>query len=221
MRFILLILLLFAASASADIVGKNGETAPARPPGDPGEDSSSRSDFEFNSSGVMNSPATMAGSAEGWGEWFVTTLQNDSGHPLRLTELAFPCTGPPTGNWGWLVWADLGGPGPPHLGPASADFKGVFTPALDDSLSPPAIYTSVDLESVEIIIGEGSWFAFGYDVTHLGGQIASGGPETWAWFGNAWDPDSQWGRAAILQIRADYEAVATGRSSWSDLKRLY
>jgi hypothetical protein len=221
MRIFLVILILIAVSSAADIVGKQGETAPARPPGNPGEGSSIRSDFEFNTFGAMNCPATMAGSAEGWGEWFITTLQNDSGHALRLRELAFPCTGPPSGNFGWLVWTNLDGPGPPRQGPASADFSGVFTPALNDSLSPPSLYTEVNLESAEIDIGEGAWFAIGYDVTHLGGQVVSGGPETWSWYGLTWDPDSQWGRAALIQVRADFEAVATERSSWSDLKRLY
>ncbi len=206
--------------AAADLVGKNGETRPGSPPGQ-SPASSVRGDFEFNTAGPVESAPTMAGSAAGWGQWFITVLHNDSGQALRLTELGFPCTGPPTDDLGWLVWTDLAGPGAPSGGPESAIHHGEFTPAVDDGAAPPQVYAYVDLSGDEIIIPEGAWFGFGYQVTDLGGQVAAGDHATWAWFQGAWDADAAWGRMAVLQLKADFDEVATQTTSWSDLKRLF
>ncbi len=220
MRNSLLLILALASQVSADIVGKGGEIRPASPPGE-SSSSSIRGDYEINTAGLMEAAPTMAGSAEGWGGWFVTVLHNDSGQALRLTELGFPCTGPPSDEWGWLVWTDLGDSGAPGGAPESADHHGQFTPAVDDGAAPPQVYAYVDLSGETIIIPESAWFGFGYQVTDLGGQVEAGDHATWAWFDGAWDPDAAWGRMAVLQVKADFDEVAVGETSWSDLKRLY
>ncbi len=221
MRVPFAILMCFVVLASADVVGKNGESRDPSFSGDAGTTSSQRGDFEFNTTGYMDCEPTMAGSGDGWGQWFVTVLFNDSGHALKLTELGFPCTGPSSDEWGWVVWTNLAQPAPPVSGPESADFHGSYVPEVDDGETPPQVYSYVDLSAENIVVGEGAWYGFGFQVTDLGGQVEAGGVNTWSWFWGSWDSDAPWGRKAVLQLKADFEAVATHETSWSDVKRLY
>jgi hypothetical protein len=93
-------------------------------------------DFEYNTGGAINTVPTTGGSATGWAEWFVTSISNSTGQPLLLIELGFPCAGPPTGAYGWLVWTNVGGLVPPP-GPAqTANYYGPFTPVDPDLWCP-------------------------------------------------------------------------------------
>lgn len=57
-------------------------------------------DFEYNTGGVIGYVADLSGSSAGWGEWFITSVYNDTGHDLVLIEFGFPCCGTVTGNFG-------------------------------------------------------------------------------------------------------------------------
>ena len=58
----------------------------------------------------------------------ITTVYNDTGSDLTLTELGFPCAGPMTEDYGWLVWLGLGGLVAPTGDAYTADYFGQFTP---------------------------------------------------------------------------------------------
>ncbi|MBD3370164.1 hypothetical protein GF402_07365 [Candidatus Fermentibacteria bacterium] len=152
----------------------------------------SAEDFEYNTGGVMGTMPTTGGSSSGWGEWFVTTVENDTGHDLVLTKFGFPCCGPTTGDYGWIVWEDVGSIIYPPTQASGADFYGSFTPADTGYTFPPDTYTYVDVSAEDIVISDGAFFCFGYDVTDIGGQIDYNGVETWAWYEGAWDPDQGW-----------------------------
>ncbi|MCD4707550.1 MAG: hypothetical protein K8S62_07405 [Candidatus Sabulitectum sp.] len=175
-------------------------------------------DFEYNTGGAMGTVPTHGGSASGWGEWFVVSVLNDSGHDLILTEFGFPCCGPPTGTYGWLVWVNVGGLNPPAGEASTADFYGTFSPVdSNPSTLPPVTYTYIDLSSENIVIADGNYFCFGYDVTGNGGQILYNGVETWSWYNSEWDSDSSWGRTDIFEVSADYD-TALERNSWASIK---
>ena len=181
----------------------------------------SAEDFEYNSGGAIDIVPTTGGSSTGWGEWFVTTVENDTGYDLLLTEFGFPCCGPPTGTYGWIVWTDMGGLVPPSGEASTADFYGEFTP--DDpnpETFPPTDYTYIDVSTASIIIPDGNFFCYGYDVTGNGGQVDYNGVETWAWYGGAWDPDPSWSRTAVLQVMANFEG-ALDQSTWGSIKNAF
>ncbi len=164
-----------------------------------------KADFEYNTGGTIDFVPTLGGSATGWAEWMITTVHNDTGHRLRLTEFGFPCCGPPTGPYGWLVWRSVGGLYPPMGDPAAADYHGPFTP-LDSNpaTNPPTVYTYVNVSAQNIVIPNGSYFCFGYDVTGFGGQTSYNGVLTWGWYGGVWDPDQPYNRTAVLQVKANF-----------------
>lgn len=180
-------------------------------------------DFEYNTGGTIDMTPTTGGWAEGWGEWFITTLQNDTGYDLMLTEFGFPCCGPATGTYGWVVWTDIGGITSPSGDATTADYYDEFTPTDPGPSSwpdPPVIYSYVDVSEASIIIPDGNYFCFGYDVTDMGGQITYNEVETWAWFEAAWDSDADNGRTAILQVKADFEG-ALDQTTWGSIKNAF
>ena len=72
------------------------------------------------------------------------------------------------------------------------------------------------------MVPNGAYFSFGYDNTGLGGQTDYNGVETWAWYGETWDPDVDWGRTAILQVKGNFEGpVATESVSFGEIRSLY
>lgn len=178
-------------------------------------------DFEYNSGGAMGTVPTMGGSSTGWGEWFALPILNDSGHDLILTELGFPCCGPPTGADGWLVWTDVGGLNPPAGEASTADFSGTFTPVdPDPSTYPPVTYTYIDVSAENVLIASGAYFCIGYDVTGIGGHVAFNGVDTWSWYEDAWDSDQNWSRTAILEVSANYD-TALERNTWGSIKSTF
>ena len=175
-------------------------------------------DFEYNTGGAMGTVPTLGGSFDGWGEWFVTSVLNDTGHDLVLTELGFPCGGPATGDYGWVVWTDVGGLVAPSGEASTADYYGAFTPTSDDpSTIPPTVYSYIDVSAENIVIANGAYFCFGYDNTGVGGQIDTNGVDTWSWYENAWDSDAAWGRTDIMEVSANYD-TALSRNSWGSIK---
>ena len=219
--FIILSICLIASIASGAVVDKIGTDVPTKPATIQGSESS-RDDWVYNTGGSEDFVPTLQGSGDGWGEWFITTVMNDTGGDLYLTELGFPCSGPATEEYGWVVWVGLGGMVAPAGDAYTADFYGSFTPVEPDPNVDPRAYTYIDISDVNIVIPAGTYFCFGYDNTGLGGQTEANGVETYAWYQGAWDPDSGWGRTAILQVKANFEgSVATHGATWSQVKTLY
>jgi len=188
----------------------------------PTEPSTIRYDFAYNTGGALDFVPTTGGSYDGWGEWFITTVYNNTGQDLVLVEFGFPCCGPPTEPYGWLVWTDMGGYVPPGGNAYSAEYYGSFTPVdSNPSTFPPTTYTYIDVSLENIIIADGTYFCFGYDNTGNGGQTTFNGVDTWAWWYAAWDPDQDWGRTAIHQVKANYFGTPVEDSTWGAIKSLF
>jgi hypothetical protein len=205
----------------ATTASKTGE--PVTPNAGPSEQQHQiLADWTYNTGGSPGFVPDMGGSATGWAEWFITTVQNNTGSDMHLVEFGFPCAGPPTGTYGWIVWMDMGGDVPP-AGPAStADYYGSFTPLdPDPNTFPPTTYTYVDVSSLCLTVFAGEYFCFGYDNTGMGGMTSYNGEVTWGWYAGIWDPDPNYGRTAILQVSADFGATAATANTWSGIKALY
>ncbi len=218
---IVLVLCLAASSVFGAVIDKNGSDVQIKTATFQASESS-RDDWVYNTGGSEDFVPTAQGSSDGWGEWFITTVMNDTGEDLYLTELGFPCSGPATGEFGWVVWLDLGGLVPPAGPAATADFYGTFSPVEPDPSVEPRVYTYVDISMTNIVVPNGVSFCFGYDNTGLGGQTEFNGVETWAWYTDMWDPDSSWGRTDILQVKADFEGTVSDQSvSFDQVKSLF
>lgn len=205
------------ALAADGIVGKKGQTLPIRDIPDQPAQPSSRADVEYNTTGVMDEPATLGGSASGWGTYFIAAWTNVTGQDVTLAEFGWPCGG--AGPVEWVVWITSGEmPGVP----GTQTFTGTFTPASDDaSTIPPAPYSYIDVSAANMVIPPDQVMFWGYENPGIGGQIAANGTETWAWYDNMWDPDSGWGRTAVLQFKGNYGGVPTESTTFSHVKALF
>jgi hypothetical protein len=159
-------------------------------------------EYQF-STGSWDQVPTTGGSSSGWGEWFITAFENDAGEDIVIIELGMPCCGPPSGDYGWVVWYDVGGLQPPSGDPQSAESYGPYTPVDSGSPFPPTTYTYVDLSAEEVEVEQDTYFVIGYDVTTYGGQISYNGYNTWSWYGGYWDPDANYGRTDLIQCLAE------------------
>lgn len=160
-------------------------------------------DWEWNSGGTIDITPTLGGSDDGWGSYFITTVENDTGNDVMLTEFGFPRGGP--GIVEWVLWYDVGGINPPSGDYTTADESGDFDPVSDDPDEfPPTTYTYVDISDEELIVEDGWYLCFGYENPGMGGQISYNGTQTWSWYYGAWDPDQNWERTAILQVKGNY-----------------
>jgi hypothetical protein len=118
----------------------------------------------------------------------------------------------------WIVWLGAELPGPP----GTQTFTGVFTPESDDgTTNPPAVYSYIDLTLDWIVVPSGATIYFGYENPGIGGQISANGVETWGWYEGEWDPDSGWGRTAVLQVKANCLPVAAEHLTFSRIKALF
>ncbi len=216
---LLLAILAIASLALADneIVGKKGQKLPVRDmPDQPGHPTM-RADVEYNTTGVMDEPATTGGSWDGWGTYFIASWVNLTGQDVTLAEFGWPCGG--AGPVDWVVWITSGGmPG----APGSQTFTGNFVPASSDDLTnPPPIYSYIDVSAANIVIPPDQVMFWGYENPGIGGQITANGTDTWAWYGDMWDPDSGWSRTAVLQFKGNYGGVPAQATSFSHVKALF
>ncbi len=156
-------------------------------------------EYEFSTGGWDEDPA-LSGTSDGWGEWFITVFENDTGEDVKITELGMPCCGPTSGDYGWVVWYDAGGMNPPPGDPYSADSYGPYTP---ESSSDFHVYTYVDLSDEDVVVEAGTYFNIGYDNTASGGQAYYNGHPSWAWYSGYWDPEEDYGRTDLIQCRAE------------------
>ncbi|MDM7994046.1 MAG: hypothetical protein QUS11_12145 [Candidatus Fermentibacter sp.] len=180
---------------------------------------SAQFDFEYNTGGTIGLLPTSVGSNTGWAEYFIVPVQNTTGQDLAIQELRFPCCGPATSNYGWVVWTGLSGLVPPSGDPTSAEYYGPFTPAIPSGSSAGDIteYTVVDVSASDIVIPAGGFWCFGYDNTMLGGQTSFNGVVTYGWYGGVWDSDEPWGRTDLLEFAANY-ASALNSATWAEIK---
>jgi hypothetical protein len=221
LMFCVAILALVAAPAFAGSASKDGSPKDVVP-GIPGPPSTWRADFEYNTGGSINYVPDLGGSSDGWAEWFVTAVYNNTGQALKLIELGFPCAGPPTGPYGWLVWTSVGGYVPPAGDATTANYYGAFTPVDPNPATfPPVTYTYVDISASNIVIPANTYFEIGYDNTGMGGMTSYNGVQTWGWYGGIWDPDSSYGRTAILQVKANFAYSPVEETSWTSIKALF
>jgi hypothetical protein len=206
-------LLASSAFAATGIVGKNGETATITDPvGVSG--TSMRDDFEYNTGGSIDFIPDLGGSDDGWGTHFMAMTTNNTGQDLYLTELSFPCGG--TIPAGWFV--SIGA----MPGDYNTDFMGEFMATDPGEPFPPTVYTYVDVSMEGMVVPTGMDVYWGYINPGIGGQTYANGVTTWAWYLGAWDPDSDWGRTAILQIKASFEdPVGTQSETMDAVKALY
>jgi hypothetical protein len=211
----ILTLIATGALAADGICGKKGQTLPVQDnPAQAG--SSTRADVEWSTTGAMDTPATLGGSADGWGTYFITAWTNDTGQDVSLLEFGWPCGGP--GPVDWVVWITESLPGPP----GSETFSGQWTPASSDPDElPPSIYSYVDVSGADIMVPAGATFYFGYQNPGIGGQIDANGTATWAWYLGAWDPDDAWGRTAVLQFKGTFGGVAVQSTTLSEIRTLF
>lgn len=180
----------------------------------------SSADVEYNTGGSVGYLSDLSGSATGWGEWFITSYENETSGPLQIVEFGFPCCGVPTGDFGWVVWVDMTGSGFPSGNPESCDFHGAFVP-VEGPGGDPSVYTYVDIASVEnIVFDPGEIIVFGYQNTGYGGQTPFNGTETWAWLNSIWEPDESHYRTAVLEIGAN-NWNAMEQTTWSGIKSLF
>lgn len=219
MRLLLIVtafaLLAAPSSVAREAIGPTQGAAPAFAP------SPVRADFEYNSAGAIDHVPQYSGDTYGWAEWFVVTVRNDTGYNLVITELGFPCCGPPTGDHGWVVWTDVGSIVEPSSGPTTADYYGSFAPSDAGTSIPPTTYSYVDVSGREIFILADTYFCFGYENTNIGGLAEYQGVETWGWYCDEWWSDADSGMTAVLQLKADRIYTPVRESTWSAVKSLY
>lgn len=175
-------------------------------------------DFEYNTAGTLGFSPDLFGSSLGWGQWFITSIQNNTSHNIQLVEFGFPCCGSVTGSYGWVVW-QVDGLNPPPGSPTTAEYHGSFVPVEGPS-GDPSVYTYVNVSSQMIVIPSGSFFCFGYQNTSFGGQTGYNGQATWAWDQNAWLADSDFNRTAVLQVTGQYSGSLQS-STWAGIKSLF
>jgi hypothetical protein len=218
--FVTAVLAMTVAPAMGVTASKDG--TPIEPNPGPGNvPTGTRADFEYNTGGPINVVPTLGGSATGWGTFFITVLYNDTGHDLCLQEFGFPCGGPPV-SWGWVVWTNLPNMNPPPGDGYSSNYNGGFTPAdPNPGTFPPTTYTYIDVASESIVIGAGTYWAFGYENPGMGGQVDFNGVTTYAWYLGMWDPDPGWGRTAVLQVFANYGTTPADDTTWGEIKALF
>ena len=177
-------------------------------------------DFNYNTGGYVGYVPELAGSATGWGEWFITSFTNVTGTPLKIVEFGFPCCGVPTGSFGWIIWTDMPDTGPPIVSPENCNFHGSFTP-VEGPGGDSTVYTYVDIASVaDVIFNPGETIVFGYQNTGYGGQTPFNGTDTWSWHHNNWESDASHYRTAVLEMKANIWS-ALEQTTWGELKTVF
>lgn len=211
--------LVCASPAFALTASKDG-TPIAPSPGPISEPSLTRADWEYNTGGQIDFVPELGGSATGWAEWSIAKLTNTTGDDYVLVELSWPCAGPPSGPYGWIVWTDQ----PTLPGPANtAEYYGPYTPVdPDPNTFPPTTYTYIDVSAENVPFLAGTTSFWGFDNTGMQGMTAYNGVETWGWYGGIWESDVSWGRTVVMQLKANFAGgTPVENVSWGAVKALY
>ncbi len=176
-------------------------------------------DWEWNSGLSMEAPASGYGTPSGWGTHLITTVQNNEGYDVELTELAWPIAGPSSN---WYVWVDVGGLNPPSGDWNTADYTDSFTPAdTDGSEHLPTVYSYVDVSGEGIVIADGDFLCFGYENPGCAGLTDYTGVGTWSWWSGAWDSDTPYGITSLHQVKGNYISVAVQPTSLGKVKATF
>jgi len=178
-------------------------------------------DWEYNTGGTIDFIPNLGGRNAGWGEWFITTVHNNTDNNIHLVEFGFPCCGDETETYGWVIWTGMGGLNAPSGDVSTSDFHGgPFSPVdTNPDTDPPTTYTYIDISSENIVITAGDYFCFGYDNTGHGGQTNYNGVDTWSWYFSEWAPDAEEIRTAILQVKGNY-VLSLSTLTWGGIKSL-
>jgi hypothetical protein len=187
--------------------------------------STTAEDWEWNSGGAIDTEPTAGFPWDIWGTYTVTTVENDTGNVVLLTEFGFPCNygngSGPGDDVEWVVWLDVGGINPPTGTPGSCDVMGIFDPVDTGSDDPPTTYTYIDVTGEDILIDDGAFLCFGYQNPGLAGFINYNGVQSWTWFQGAWDPDETYNFTAILQVKGNYDDTKVTPTSLGNIKAMY
>jgi len=217
--FGMLALIALPALAGQGVVGKNGETVPVT--NNPAQGGSLLTDYDvfYNTVGALDAPATVGGSDDGWGPYFIATWVNDTGEDVTLTEFGWPCGGGGSTAL-WYYWLSETLPGAVGTAHATGTYNIMSS---DPDEFPPTVYSYADVTDAELVVPAGSRIYWGYalPVPGIGGQVDFNGTTTWAWYLGAWDPDSDWGRTAVLQLKGTFGVIATDQTSLSQVKSLF
>ena len=208
---------------SVDFAGKHNTDPRAPTQSTANVPSNVRAFFEYNTGGTIDYVPDLGGSATGWAEWSIAFVTNNTGSDIGVIELGWPCSGPPSGPYGWLVWPNQSTlPGPAETAP----YHGAYTPVDPNPQTyPPTTYTYLDISDLGIFWQNGTTLCFGFDNTGMQGMTDYNGVETWGWYGGIWEPDPPYGRTCILQLRADLccppPPVPTVPTTWGSIKALF
>ena len=182
-----------------------------------------REDFEFNTAGVIDFVPDAGGSASGWCFYQTHALVNGTGSDIFVTEVA-ACTNEYTGEiidlpveWVFELNAGIGDVGDPYV--QDWDFRGDFMPSGPLDQFPPTTYDYIDV-SGEVII-DGSSTVWGFENAGVIGQQVGGVQDTYGWWEGVWEPDSNWGRTGVQQVKGNFDVIANEETSFSQVKALY
>ncbi len=200
----LVVVLILVSPVFSGVVGKDGSVLPDRADTTTNQRSPVQAGWEWSSGGTIDVVPTTGGSWDGWGEYFIVQVTNDTGSDQQIIEFGFPCGGTIPSQW--MVWLDSAMP----ASFAGGDYSGAFTAVdPDDQTLPPVNYTYVDTSADGVVIPAGQTFWFGYQNPGLSGQIDYNNVETYGWYQGAWDGDGGWGRTTVMQFKANAAAQPT------------
>jgi hypothetical protein len=143
---------------------------------------------------------------------------NDTYDDVILTEFGWPCNGG-GGTALWFYWLSETLPGP-----VETAMSGLYTIVNPDPAEfPPSTYSYADVSGDGFIVPPGNRIFWGYALPEpgIGGQVDFNGENTWAWWLDAWEPDADWGRTAVLQLKGTHAWVANDNVSLSQIKTLF
>jgi hypothetical protein len=184
-----------------------------------------REDFEFNTAGVIDFVPDTGGSASGWCFYQTHVLFNGTGFDISVTEVA-AATNEYTGEfidlpveWVFELNSGIGTIADPYV--QDWDYRGDFMPSGPLDMFPPQIYDYIDVSGEGIMILAGTNTVWGFENAGVIGQQAGGVMDTYGWWGGVWEPDSNWGRTGVQQVKGNFGQTATEDASFSQVKALY
>lgn len=184
-----------------------------------------REDFEFNTAGTIDFVPDAGGSASGWCYYQTHVLNNGTGFDISVTEVA-ACTNEYTGEmielpveWVFELNSVIGDIGDPYV--QDWDYRGDFYPSGPPDQFPPVTYDYLDVSGEGIVLLNGSDTVWGFENAGVIGQQNGGVMDTYGWWEGVWEPDANWGRTGVQQIKGNYGQTAAGEASFSQVKALY
>jgi hypothetical protein len=189
------------------------------------ENGGDREDFEYNTAGPIDAIPDTGGSASGWCWYQTHVLTNGEGSDVMLTEVA-ACTvensdDPVALPVEWVIEMDatIGDIADPYI--QDWDYRGDFMPSGPPDQFPPVVYDYIDISGEGIVWPMGVSMVWGFENAGLIGQIGGGPMDTYGWWEGVWEPDSNWGRTGVQQVKGNYVVTPTEEVTFSQVKALY